>query len=120
MWAVVAILQVIITDAVVPAWNESYLASKCGDREVVLKQRLKNSTSWGSLEELVLSEGPITMGRYLELIRLGLAGESYLFDFGIPKFCQPLMEGHMVSRYFVQDFLQRLPPIQGGFAAADK
>jgi len=65
-----------------------------------------NEQSWGNLygdkELTVVSD-------FIDQVKEGTAGNSYLFDWGLPYHCQSILESYSVPKYFATDYFQRIP-----------
>jgi len=87
-------------------WTLDFISKHCGSEEVKLKHFDQNHKSWGNLYK---DKEATNVGDFIEQVKKGTAGNSYLFDWGIAAHCPSMLKTYTVPKYFATDFFQRVP-----------
>jgi len=87
-------------------WTMELLQERCGARYAQVMQRKMGASVWGG----VVDSGDMRFGEYLEQANSenGTKG-LYVFDVPLLRMCPQLLRGFRMPKYFVQDYLQRVP-----------
>lgn len=85
-------------------WTLDFIADHCGDEKVLLKHFDTNAKTWGNLFP---DRKPTIVREFIEQVKEGSAGNSYLFDWGIPAHCPSMLKTFSVPKYFAPDFFPK-------------
>jgi len=107
-------VPVILRGGAAPPWDLDHVVKVCGHQKMAVKKQSSSSSAWAKLDHVPAPGGTDTVAGFVRMMRAGLANGTYLFDWGLPKYCQALMKDFIVPKYFAQDFLKRVPSMEGG------